>query len=288
MSDYTYWRKALTGENPPVHEGDPQPGFYFKKDKKLGRLPVAIWEGGPREGWVCKVGNKIVDAVDVWTWVAGNPITEELYREVMKTGKWPDDPGLGHNVPDDRVMIDEQIDEAVEKAGEIGKIMNKEQADIAANIRDRLNQLAKEADAKRKAEREPLNAQLKEIQQKWVPIIDRAKSNADEIRKALTIYLNAVEAKKREALKKAAAEAEKAGEVVPDTEPEKVNVGGLRGKKAGLTTVVSAKIVDYDKAVMALKNDPAVKDLIQKLANKVIKAGGQLPGVERVETKEAR
>ncbi len=28
QNDYAYWRDALTGKFGPIHDGDPQPGFY--------------------------------------------------------------------------------------------------------------------------------------------------------------------------------------------------------------------------------------------------------------------
>ena len=49
-------------------------------------------------------------------------------------------------------------------------------------------------------------------------------------------------------------------------EPVKVKSGGAQGKAVSLRTYKVATIVDYDKALVALKDHPEMKDLVQKLA----------------------
>ena len=44
MDKYAYWRNALAGNFGPVHDSDPQAGFYRARNKKAGKDdPIAIW-----------------------------------------------------------------------------------------------------------------------------------------------------------------------------------------------------------------------------------------------------
>lgn len=75
-----------------------------------------------------------------------------------------------------------------------------------------------------------------------------------------------------------AQEAEKAAEV-------RNAQAGRTGAKVSLRTEKRAKIVDFDACLLALKERAEVKELIQSLANRAVKSGFSLPGVE-VETIE--
>ncbi len=88
---YAWWRRALDGDPGPVHDGDPQPGFYRKRAFKKGPWQsVAIWE---LEGKVvAKLDHRMVDADELWTWVYRNPVSHEDYEKAMENGFWDDDP----------------------------------------------------------------------------------------------------------------------------------------------------------------------------------------------------
>ena len=301
MSNYDYYFAALAGKNPPVHDGDPQPGFYYMKSKKHGRVLIAIFESESEIVAVAGVSFDPANAKDIWTWVAGNPIPETLYRQVVADkGKWPDDPGIGHNQPSSEFeTLQDQIDSADVLAGNITLPITKQlDADKASNIRDRLNELSKAADLARLDARRPLQVELKAIQDKWVPLVDGAKDGADRLRKAIGDYLRALEEQQRKAAEearkaqeKAAREAEAQNKPAPEpveAPKPKAQVGGLRGKKASLVTTYRANIVDWEKCLAAFADNPEVKALIQKLANKVARAKGKTPGVEIIEEKEAR
>lgn len=62
---------------------------------------------------------------------------------------------------------------------------------------------------------------------------------------------------------------------------------GRTGAKVSLRTYVSARIVDYDKALVALKDHPDMRALVEQLANRAVKAGVHVDGVERFEEKRA-
>ncbi|MBZ9683268.1 hypothetical protein LB531_21660 [Mesorhizobium sp. CO1-1-2] len=62
---------------------------------------------------------------------------------------------------------------------------------------------------------------------------------------------------------------------------------GRTGAKMSLRTTYVARIVDYEKALLALKDHPEMKALVSQLANRAVKAELELDGVEKVEQKNA-
>lgn len=62
---------------------------------------------------------------------------------------------------------------------------------------------------------------------------------------------------------------------------------GRTGARVSLRTFVSARVVDYDKALLALKDHPEMKALVDQLANRAVKAGMEIAGVERLEERRA-
>lgn len=298
MTDtYKYWRDALDGNFGPVHDGDPQSGFYRKKlGQNRGFAPVAIWQRGGKI--ICLVNGKEQSADELWTWVCQHPITKEAYDAFMASGQWPDDaPKIGDNRPpegfdDLRERIEENASEAIAWLKD-RTIENQQDADRAANWRDVLNTLGKLAESERKREKEPhLNAG-REVDSKYRPLTERVKEVATKLRGALTVFLNAEEKRRRA---KAAAEAKKAEEAaeraaakgesepeLPVAEPVKVAAGGARGKRASLRSVTKAEITDYAQALEYFAEHSEVQALIEKLCNATIRAGGKVPGV-RAET----
>ncbi|MBL4691725.1 MAG: hypothetical protein JKY92_00120 [Magnetovibrio sp.] len=234
-------------------------------------------------------------------------MSEEDYRAVETRGDWPDDvPGLNHNAPPSE--FETLLDEIESAAGLVEglQIDNQKSADQAQNVRDRLNALSKQADSLRVAEKRPHDDAGKAVQAKWKPLVDQAKGAADSIRGLLTAYIRKVkaeeDARQREAeakriadIEAAAKKAEKQGEdpakaaakaaaeTTPEPEPAKTqSFGGSYGKKASTRAVKSAKIIDFDKTLMALKDHAEMREFVQKLANRAAKAGVPLDGVEIV------
>jgi len=83
-----------------------------------------------------------------------------------------------------------------------------------------------------------------------------------------------------EQLKAEAAEREKAAQATNAQ-------AGRTGAKVSLRTFVSARIVDYGKALVALKDHPEMKALVEQLANRAVRAGVEVAGVERFEEQRA-
>src|SRR4051812_17925341 len=97
---HNFWRSALTGAAQPIHENDPQAGYYRVRAYRGGPwLPVAIWRETDGRLKALRDGSP-VDPQDLWTWCCQHPVTYEAYLAVAEGGQpWPDEvpAGLGHN-----------------------------------------------------------------------------------------------------------------------------------------------------------------------------------------------
>ncbi len=85
-------RRAIAGENPPRHEGDPQCGWYRIRHVKGGPyVPMRIWlrqiidpdsgDLAEPEKIMADVGGEPGDPVNLW--VYAEPITRETYEALV-------------------------------------------------------------------------------------------------------------------------------------------------------------------------------------------------------------
>lgn len=296
MNDaYAYWRAALAasqgrGEWPPIHEGDPQPGYYRKRARKGGPwLPVAIWE---RDGeLVATVDGKPVAPAEIWTWVADKPVAYEDFRERTETGRWPGEapepqpaPAIGHNQPPSdpleimRARIEEQV-RLVEDWLELhqNEVRDQAEADQLADMLNTLRELAKEADAERKREKQPHLDACREVDGRWRPVIERPKVLASQAKRLLTAWLR----KRREEEKAQAKAALDAGAKEVKASP----AAGHAKRKVVLRTRKVAVIEDWQATTLHFIDSEELRAVVQKLANAAVRSGQAVPGV-RVETEE--
>jgi hypothetical protein len=264
----------------------------------------------------CRVGDdSAADPHDVWTWVAGNPVSKEDAKHAFETGSFPGDVAtIGDNSGD--LSLDEKIrDYAAQALGwlkKLGGIKDQASKDMAANYRAELLSLRKEADAQRVAEKRPHDEAAKAVQAKWTPLIGAADEAAETLRNELTRFMRAEEDKARkeqqakyEAERKAAEiaraeiEAQRARQFKDDPiaaytspepelpelpampEPVKIQAGGQRGRKTGLREVTRYIVTDHAKALAFFADSHDVKELIAKLAERACKAGVAVPGTEK-------
>ncbi|MFO1148312.1 MAG: hypothetical protein U1E62_08040 [Alsobacter sp.] len=92
MPDLSAWRKALAGQPIPLHENDPQEGFWRLRQRRDGAwLPVAIWREPDGELQALRDGEP-ADPQDLWTWCCRHPVSYEAYRAVAEDRQpWPED-----------------------------------------------------------------------------------------------------------------------------------------------------------------------------------------------------
>jgi hypothetical protein len=315
VTNYDYWTNALAGKFGPVHDSDPQPGFYRKRVSRGGVfLPVAIWE---HEGqMIALVDGKQADADEIWTYVCQHPISEQHYHARMETGRWHDEseavaaslapPPAGHNNPpqDEAEILKDQIDAASIGADGFAEITDDGEAAKAQSLRSRLLELSGNADKKREAEKKPHLEAGKAIDAKWQPLVKAAKAAADKIRDALSAHETRKARAAAEAQRKAEEEARKAAEVAAakspkDTPapvappppaapaPEPVTaIRGAYGRAAAVKIVKVCTITDQDAAYGYLKADKELAALISKLAQRAVDAGYTVPGTEVTEQRK--
>ena len=285
---YAYWHAALAGILGPVQDGNPQQGFYrLRRHKDAPWLPVAIWrdEAGALQ---CMIGDAIAPVDETWLRCARHSVPEDAYRLAVETGKWPgelDDlppAGIGDNMaPADpaeaaTAVIDDTVAEA--KAWLDGRrIEAQADADRAEALIARLARATKEAEAQHKAQKAPHLEAGRAVDARWKPLIDNATGAVRMLKAALTPFLTAREAEKREAAAKAIA-----GGAEVARADMRATTSGTGGRKVSLRTRRRAVIKDYAATLQFFADNPEVRHLVQSLADKVAGIGGTVPGVEIV------
>lgn len=204
----------------------------------------------------------------------------------------------------------EALIEAGEKAH--ADIKSEEEAGAAQSTRAKLNKFASDADKKRKALMEPWESKANAIHEVWQPIIKLAKGGADEIRdKPLKKWLNVTKPRLDQEAQQAAEQAMAAnpppaaptvrddGSKVPFTHneppanpppaaPTATAIKGATGRAAKINTKKIAKVIDYDKLYQHAKAFPELKQVLERIAQRLVDAGQtNVPGVEVEEEKAA-
>ncbi len=88
--------KDSGGKGPPIHENDPQCGWFMKKrtnHRDSDFVPCRIFLEAPTdpvtgeltgpEVMRCEVDGRRMDVSGMWTWLAGRPISEDQYFEMI-------------------------------------------------------------------------------------------------------------------------------------------------------------------------------------------------------------
>lgn len=321
--EYGWYFAALRGEHPPIHDGEPESGFYRIKWGKSGKLlPVAIWRD---DGQVlARVGDRMAQHPDeIWLGCARAPITEEVYRAVLAGQPWPDEPPApaGHNEPpvsdDPREQIAHEFSSEAEIAGPFLRtpIETADQADQAGVWADRLTKLARRAEEHHKVEKRPHLDAGRAVDDRWRDVITDIRELATKLKRHVEPFLVAQKRAEEERARKAreeadrlareAAEAARKAKAANDqeaaekarelqrqaAEADKASIvknasAGRTGARVSVRTEKRAKIVDYAACLQALSDHPDVKALVEQLAQRAVRAGMPLAGVEVIETEK--
>jgi hypothetical protein len=310
MNEWQHWQDNLAGKKPPIHDGEPQCGFYKRRLIKDGPwVPVAIWHTDAN-GLVCKVGDQMQDPIDQWTWVAGNPVSKADAKFAFEhSGRWPDEieaDAVGviaeeMDAPD--IALKTAIKSSLEWL-EKNKITTEALAKKAATLKSKVAEKRLAATKAHKAEKEPHLDAGRRVDAKYNPLIKDAKSVESKIGAASHDYLSKKK-RQEEAIAAAAAEAarkeqerlaeehrksqgnlpeEEKTEPIPvelPVAPKKVSVGGASGRKMTIKEDVEFVVTDYPKALKYFSQYSEVKDLIATLAKREGKRGVIADGVER-------
>lgn len=316
---YDWWRRAVAGEKIggptlPVHDGEPQLGYYRKRISAAGAFTgVAIYMHG--DAMVALEGkDRMVDPNDIWTWVAKYPVTYAAYEYWAQNGRWPDmdksvEGSLAHAASNSADLTEDQkkkaeIDTALEAVKTYQTIADDESLARAQSARSRLLELSGDADKIREREKAPHLEAGRKVDTVWQPLVKTAKDGADKIRAVMSAYVTArdkkAEEERRQAEEKARIEAEKAakkGRPAPPPEPQPATVAPeattIRpgyGRAAAITEKKVVTVTDQDACYQSLKSHPELVTMIHLLAQRAVAAGkgDQVQGIKIDIVKDVR
>lgn len=92
-------RAALAGENPPIHDSEPEAGFFQMRLVRGGPwVPVRIWlhqvidgETGELvqdERLAATVDGRPADPCQIWTRCAAHPVSEQYFAYLTAGSRW--------------------------------------------------------------------------------------------------------------------------------------------------------------------------------------------------------
>jgi hypothetical protein len=307
---YQFWLDSLAGKRPPIINEFPEAGFYRMKRDGLW-VPIAVWPDIQQFGGLgFKFGKEIVGqdiGTERWPSYAANPITEDEYRRVAEQGLgWSDaDPVVAAMTATNRPPsatkppsdatdeLREQIATAVAGIAAYAKIESDETDVRALSLRNMLNELALTADKARKSEKEPFLKAEREIDIKWMPLVEQAREGARKIKEARDQWQDDKRAAARAAVvaAEAATRAQEAANAhrdisevplepikpVSNLPPPSAQVRPTYGKASPTGSKMVVTAIDWDKMIAALKPRPEwptleafLREMAQKLANRGI------------------
>jgi len=294
-SPFDWYYSALSGNFGPIHENDPQCGYYRMKLRRGGDwIPVAIFREDDGEVLaLCK--GEMKDAFEVWTWCCRYPVDYEVYRAVAEEGKpWPEDvlvsgladssakapypatgnpspaplPTIGHN--SSGVREAEGLLEEIEALKylsstwleEIGSIATQPDADRAANYAERFGMLETKAEALRTSAKRPILEAGRRIDAEWKPVIAKASDNKAKMKKALEPYLlSERERILREQAEREAALLAKGGEgsdplsSLSSSTSTFAPRAGTHGRRIGLRSKKVVSVIDEEAFISGFKSN---------------------------------
>lgn len=307
---------------PPIQDGKLQCGYYKTRFVKDGPwIPVAIFKDGGDivvlvDGAEAKNPNK------AWLGCARHPIEYADYQHRIEKGSWPGErieaepkvAKIGDNAPPEptvEVLLPQTLD-SIKTWLEQNPILSDSVADIAGNKVGELRKLKSRAQEAHKVEKEPHLEACREVDDRYLPNVKRADAAIKYLLDKINVYFDGKRAKEKaaqeaEANRLAAIKAAEEKAVAaaraaagrpaiegvasptptapppPPVPPAKLAVGGAVGSKVSQRTVDVAVITDIDACFQFFKTNPDVIEVLQKLAQKMIAAKMDVPGVVKEE-----
>lgn len=298
---------CLKGVVGPRYAMEPAEGEYRCRREDKSVYAVYFWydrtaEGAPLR---CHIDGKNVSeerALRTWEYCgAKNCITPENYWNYIDHGQW-----LDNDVFAAAAANGPEIDPAADPAGSLKAEIDAARAGVAAyatidsdeaaaraqTLRSALTGLSGKATKAYEALNRPLLDEQTRIRKVWFPLRDDAAEGADTIRKELGKW----EDQKREASKKAQAEADqKASEheeavrkaqetnqpppppppapVAPNMPPPSIKIKGASGRAASVQLKKVVVAIDLDKAFAQFRNEPELYAFLLDLSQRTVTAG---------------
>lgn len=203
----------------------------------------------------------------------------------------------GHNNPppdDERQTIADQIAAVAKAAADLGKVVSEATAKKAQGLRARLLELRKKADERRNELKRPHLEAGRKVDADWMPVVNEAQAVADGLAKGMSAYATemarAAEQEQRR-LEQERREAEKAGQPVPvpvEAPQPAATIKPTYGRAASVRTVRVGEIIDQDKVYAHFRTNSIIVDTLRELAERAVRAGADVPGVEVHEEKKVQ
>jgi hypothetical protein len=324
VGPWAWWQAALknpaaVGKTLPVHEDEPQQGYYRTKNRDKAFEPVAIFYPEGSDQLVAYRNGKEVLPDTVWTFCCSYPVTYQAYNDALAGKGWADDdavvaaqisapePTIGDNSGEVSATetLKDQIDAALAGTKAYETISDDKTAEKALSLRNRLNELSKDADKLRTEEKEPHLKASKAVDAKWQPLVKKAKEGADKVRDAIGSW-ETVKLQRRREEERKADEARRAAEqaareqqtdtavleapkveVQPDAAPSTVRAS--YGKAASVSVKMVVKdVTDWSALAVYMSNHPDCQDMLRKLAQRALDSGRTVPGITTEEKANVR
>lgn len=193
VNRWKWWQDALAGTFGPIHDGDPQQGYYRVRRKGEPWEPVAIWQDETTGAWLAYRGGREADAGAIWTWCCRNPITHEAYEKAMAGGGFDDEPpqapGIGDNSgeadPFDALRIEYLGEKELAEEFMRAPVTTQAQADKVAIWAKRLTAIKSRAEGLHKIEKQPHLDAGRAVDDKWRDL----KTEPDDLAKRLKAHI---------------------------------------------------------------------------------------------------
>lgn len=306
VNRWAWWQAALKGNFGPMHEGEPQQGFYRTRFKGGKWEPVAIWQDEDGK-WIAYRNGREVDPGEAWNFCRTHPITREAYDRAMDGKPFDDEDETvaaqvattGHNSGDidETEELKDQIESALAGLKAYETVNDDATAAKALSLRNRLNELSNKADKVRTEQKAPHLAAGKAVDEKWQPLVKKAKAGADTVRDAIGAFetRKLQEQRKREreaeqariAAEQAALDQQAETEVMAAPAPAPAPVAAPAPIRAAYGKAASVKVsnvvkdvTDWAALAVYMSNHPDCQDLLRKLAQRALDAGRtNIPGI---------
>lgn len=289
-ADYQNWRDAMQGIAISASRETPLCGFWRRPRRDGGWDALGVWrdDNGDLVGRVNNGPIVLCDEdfeLNVVAWATKHPVSHEQYVHFCQYGSWPSDvaePERKSNA-EQHVQISEALDDLRRQAEEWlaslpNGISTQDEADKAANFADRFHEMEKEASLTREREKQPHLKAGREVDGRWMPIVDKAGAAKKWAAQLTAGFLKAERDRRMVAAMEKSAEG---GAVnVVDLKVK----AGTRGRSRTLKRQKQLHVTDLHALWAHYREDPrlltspALVTILRSLAEADIAAGQTVPG----------
>jgi hypothetical protein len=298
---YDFWKRSLAGEKPKMFVDDAQLGFYRKpikerndkgNNKRVGWSAVAIYmqDGVMTARVTSKMhitsGNTIYDAAgdelnELWSYVAGHPISESEYRQVAEEGmNWSDatdevavipaanrDVAKSDNAPSEEVAPVQAHTDAITNAinsskATIKTVASNEDAAVALGTKNRIAELRLACDKAGRAEYEPMHANYVKVRDPW----QKPVKSADAEEKRLNGEILRWRESERQRIAKEQAEAERKQREIDEANARAADRAIARGEPEPMPEVEEVAMPIAIAPIIPTYGTRTVKEQVKKFA----------------------